>query len=674
MRIDGVGPDLSGPRETDGVSAGTDSVKAAELFGQWCELWRPPKRLPLSQWAEENFVLSSEYSATSGKIRLYGYQREPFDCFTDPRVTDIVLKVSTQVIKTLFIQVALAYTAIEDPGPTLISQPKEADAENFSKDRLANMVRDNAALRRIISDPKARSSSNTILYKEFPGGSWSIVGAGVPGNAARRSIRYYFADEIDKYESTKEGTFTELADRRTATFGARAKRVYCCSPTTPDSAIARKYRQSDQREPWVPCGYCGEIQILKWSQVGWDKTVPLEDRPETAYYSCEHCRAQWNDVDRWRASEQTKWIAKYPFRGVAGFGSLSQLYRQNYPLSRMVRLWLSISAEKSAEAIDDLRTFVNTDLAEDFVEKGDAPEWQRLYERSRISYPFRIVPEGGLFITAGADVQKDRIEVYPYAWGRGKRSWCIDQVILAGDTSRPEVWGKLSEFLSQTYTHERGCEMSIIRLAIDSGYATQEVYAWARKQGPGQVMVIKGSDLGRSTVGTPTDVDINIRGKKIARGVKVWPLNVSLLKQEFYRWLKLERPTDEEIVAGQDYPPGFCHFPAFDSEFFEQLVAEQLVTHLIKGYQRQEWIKTRERNEALDCRNYARAAAENVGLDRFDKSEEWWQRLEMSLVDQLGKPIEPPKQQLAANPAPVVPPKARENSGWIPRQRGWLNR
>jgi phage terminase large subunit GpA-like protein len=77
------------------------------------------------------------------------------------------------------------------------------------------------------------------------------------------------------------------------------------------------------------------------------------------------------------------------------------------------------------------------------------------------------------------------------------------------------------------------------------------------------------------------------------------------------------------------------------------LTAEQLVTRIVKGYRRLEWQKTRDRNEALDCRTYARAAAAVYGMDRFGDVE--WRtlegRLQTSLVGQSPRPPEPPPQR-----------------------------
>lgn len=626
-----------------------------DLFGEWSALWIPPKRLPLSKWAEKNFVLSAEYSAVSGELRLHGYQREPFDAFTDPRVSEIVLKVGTQVLKTLLIQAAMAYVAAEDPGPVLISQPKEADAETFSKERLMPMVRDIPALHGKIESSSSRKSSNTTLYKEFPGGSWSIVGAGAPGNAARRSIRYYFGDEVNKYppSSGNEGSFTDLADERTATFRSRAKRIYACSPTVPEGVISRKYEASDQRRPWAACYACGERQVLGWQQVTWDHDVPEEDQPETARYKCAHCPALWNDIQRWRAADGSVWIAQKPFRGIAGFW-LSHLYSPYKTLGSMVKKWLSVNKAKDQEG---RRVFINTNLAEEWVEKGEAPIWRAIYDRAIIeNLPRGIVPMGGLVITAGADVQKDRIEVSFYAWGRRRESWLIRHEVIAGDPEKPETWAKVDELLNTTFTHAGGRTMSALRFCIDSGYATNAVYAWARRQGAGRVMVVKGVGYGSAPLGQPSATDVSVNGKRLKRGVQVWPVSGSILKPQFYGWLGLEAP----IKPSDPFPDGYCHFPQMNEEFFEQLVAEELVTKADRnGYRKSEWIKTRERNEALDCRIYATAGAISVGIERF--SERNWKPLEEMLI--------PEGQRPAVSPVVRTP-----KPGWVPKRENWLQR
>ncbi len=58
---------------------------------------------------------------------------------------------------------------------------------------------------------------------------------------------------------------------------------------------------------------------------------------------------------------------------------------------------------EAAQTSDEAkRSFKNGVLGETWIETGEAPDWQRLYERRE---PWRIgtVPSGGLFLTAGSN-------------------------------------------------------------------------------------------------------------------------------------------------------------------------------------------------------------------------------------------------------------------------------
>ena len=147
--------------------------------------------------------------------------------------------------------------------------------------------------------------------------------------------------------------------------------------------------------------------------------------------------------------------------------------------------------------------------------------------------------------------------------------------------------------------------MVIGKLAIDTGYEAPAVYAWARKQGFDQVAPIKGLEgFNRATpVSGPTFVDATIGGKRLRRGARLWSVATATFKTETYRFLRLERPSDEDRALGVLDAPGTVHLPDWiDTEWLKQLVAEQLVTVRNKrGYAYPEWQKMRERNEALDA-------------------------------------------------------------------------
>jgi phage terminase large subunit GpA-like protein len=175
--------------------------------------------------------------------------------------------------------------------------------------------------------------------------------------------------------------------------------------------------------------------------------------------------------------------------------------------------------------------------------------------------------------------------------------------------------------------------MRLARLAIDTGYETSAVYGWARKAGFADVAPVKGVDgFNRaSPVTGPTYVDATDQGKRLRRGARLWTVATSTFKAETYRFLRLDRPTEQETAAGTTTPPGAIHLPLWaDDEWLKQLVAEQLVTvRTRRGFQKLEWQKLRERNEALDCRVYARAAAWIVGADRWPEAR--WADLEAQL-------------------------------------------
>ena len=148
-------------------------------------------------------------------------------------------------------------------------------------------------------------------------------------------------------------------------------------------------------------------------------------------------------------------------------------------------------------------------------------------------------------------------------------------------------------------------------------------------------------------------------GRKLRRGARLWTVAVATFKSETYRFLRLERPTDEEIAQATMFPAGFVHLPrGVEAEWVKQLGAEQLVTIKTKrGFQKLEWQKLRERNEALDCRVYARAAAWIAGADRW--TEEKWRDLE----DQVG----PRPRRIMADIAPMMMPDASLAAGMLAR-------
>jgi len=608
-----------------------------------CRNFRPRLRPPLSVWSEQNITLSKEYADKASRLRLYQWQREIFDAFTDPYTNEITGCMGVQLTKTLLIQCAMAYCIAEDQGPILIVQPKQDDAKAFSKERLGPMIRDCEVLRGLISE--SEKEGNTILTKEFPGGSVAIVGAISPGNLARRSIRYIFFDEVDKYPASagKEGDPLTLGRERTITFGHRRKIVYTCSPTiSGQSRIMKSYMDSDRRKPYVPCHACGTMQVLNFrTQVKFDTSIASELQHTTAYYQCSNvdCNAKWTDEQRWKACQQAVWRAEKPFQGHAGFW-INHLYSPYKTISMIVKDYLA-----AKDNPQQLQSFTNTTLAEVWEVEGSAPDPDILYGR-REPYPHTempVIPMRGLFLTAAVDVQESppRLECEVVAWGRDRENWSIGYYVIQKQAKNgellpvtsPELWQALDqEVLQALYQHESGHQLPIMVMCIDTGRTPKPVYefalrhsrlsvtpAGARPVAIRTVVPVKGNDDPLRIIS-----GISKENQAIKRqNIRIVSVGTHCAKQELFELLKGVKPAPDGSAV-----PGCHHFPMYDLSYFQMLAAETRVVHEETG--KVEYVrKPGMPNEGLDLKIYGRAAATLVGIDRF--SEVHWRKMEIPL-------------------------------------------
>lgn len=609
---------------------------------------KPPPRLNVSQWSDAHRHLSAEASAEPGKwsTARAEYQRGIMDAIARPDVREVVVKKSAQIGWTEILANVIGYHIHQSPAPILLVQPTLELGEAFSKDRLAPMLRDTPVLRDAVADPKSRSSGSTLLHKSFEGGHLTIAGANSPASLASRPIRILLCDEVDRYPPSAgaEGDPVSISRARCKTFWDR-KILLGSTPTIAGhSRIETAYAESDQGYFWVPCPHCGEHQVLRWQAVQWDG-----DDAETARLHCTSCGAGWTDGERWAAVGRGEWRASAPFRGVAGF-AISELYSTWVRLSETVGAFLAAKRGGPGQ----LRVFVNTALGETWQERGEAPDHERLIER-REAFPLGTVPSGAIVLTAGVDVQRDRLECDVWGWGPGYESWLIESTALHGDPAAQDVWSDLRELLDRTWPSADGDPVRVAKVGVDTGGTdTQATYRALRAWADPRVVPLKGVDgWNRSVpVSGPTNVDVTADGRKLKRGLKLWTVAVSTLKAEFYRLLWLSRGD------GVGYPPGWVHLPeGLDAEAVKQLVSEQLVTvNDRRGFARQEWRKLRDRNERLDCRNYARAALSVLGADRYgERFWAMWKRPAPAEPEPL--PIGSPAAALDAPPAPVPAPR-----------------
>jgi phage terminase large subunit GpA-like protein len=617
-----------------------DYEGALDIDRAWREGLVPDPLLSVSEWSDRHRMLSSKASSEPGRWRTSRtpYLKEIMDCLspTSP-VERVVFMKAAQLGATEMGSNWIGYVIHHAPGPMMAVWPTVEMAKRNSKQRIDPLIEESPILKELIAPARSRDSGNTILAKEFRGGVLVMTGANSAVGLRSMPVRYLFLDEVDGYplDVDGEGNAVALAEARTRTF-ARRKIFIVSTPTIAGvSTIEREYEASDQRRYFVPCPHCGHRQWLRFEQLRWERGEN-GTFPETAAYVCESCEVPIPEHHKTWMLEHGEWRAMAEGSNrTAGF-HLSSLYSPiGWRAWRDIAIAWERSISKESGSSAEIKTFKNTELGETWVEEGEAPDWQRLLER-REDYRIGTVPVGGLLLTAGADVQKDRIEVSVWAFGRGKESWLVEHRVLMGDTARDEVWHSLASVLRETWTHETGCQLSLSRLALDTGFATQEAYAFVRQLRDSRLMAVKGVARGAALVGTPTAVDATTGGKKLRRGIKVFSVAGGIAKLEFYNNLRKSPEVAEDGVTIR-YPIGFVHLPKVDAEYLQQLCAEQLVTRRDRnGFAIREWQKMRERNEALDCYVYARAAATASGLDRFE--DRHWRELEKQLGIATGDP------------------------------------
>ncbi|MEK9870160.1 MAG: phage terminase large subunit family protein, partial [Gammaproteobacteria bacterium] len=592
--------------------------------------FKPPKKMTLSEWADNYAYLSAESSAEGGRWHTLPYQKGIMDAITDPKIEQITVMKSARVGYSKILNHVAGFHIHQDPCPIMIVQPTIEDAQGYSKEEIAPMLRDTPCLKGVVSEAKSKDGANTILQKQFPGGSLSLVGANSPRGFRRVSRRVVLFDEIDGYPASAgtEGDQIKLGIRRTEYYWNR-KIVSGSTPTVKDfSRVERMFQQGDQRRYFVPCPDCGHMQYLKWPNIKW-----RDDDPSTASYACEGCGV-WipHTKKRWMV-ERGEWRPTAPGNGkhVSFHIWAAYSYSPNATWPNLVEEFLDAKADA-----EQLKTFVNTVLGEtwedEYASKVGA---DALSERSSAEeYQQGQVPSEALLLTIGCDVQDDRLSLSVWGWGREEEGWLIDRVKIYGDPSRKEVWKQLDEIIQAPYEGDGERKLKPTVVAIDSGgHHTAEVYQYAReRQGLG-VIAIKGmAQKNKPPIGKASKVDLNAQGKTLKKGAQVFPVGSDTVKSLLFGRLKHNDPG-----------AGYLHFyPTAGNDYFEELTAEKQIMRFRNGFPERVWVKkSSARNEALDELVYAYAALNRVYQIK-DRRTLW---------DQLERAPEEQEKRRKSNPA-----------------------
>jgi phage terminase large subunit GpA-like protein len=629
---------------------------------------RPPPNLDPHEWAERNLTLPKGTTPEEGRWHSRPYQVVPLRELGNPKNTDGVLYVAASQGggKTAIALVAKAYFIAADPSPQIFVTYSVEMAEQLSKHRVSQIIRANPDLAARVAEARSRFSNNTIRDKVYPGGALTMVGANSAGGLSMHPKRVLIADEIDRWKPSagKEGSPLELALTRLKAYKWNARKLYVTSPgikrTSESWAL---WQRSDQREWTVPCPDCDHDQVLKWSQVHWDKDAEGIHKPETATYACERCGSAWGDFERWRASSRGQYVASARFQGLVGC-RVSALAIDGWTLEEIVKQW--IRAQGNPES---LKVFLTTVLCEWWVEDG----YETLDEAGLMARrePFEVrdgrpvVPAGAALITAGVDVQENRLEITVDAWGIGEECWRLAHEVIFGDPTGTALWDDLDAFLMVPWPRAMGGVDYIRAACVDTGGThTQQAYLYCgprfRRPTPDGgrqfVFAIKGT-AGKGELWPRSASKATVK-------VPLWPIRVDVGKEQIYGRL-----------AQTKVGPGYVHFPEwFDKKYFEGLTAEKIVPRTDrKGYTKQVWEKkvSGGRNEPLDCAVYSYAALCGLQANGFDLEAEV-ARLPQRLIFSPGEPAPAPAPQAAPQVASGQQSRPRGGDSWLGDTRDWL--
>lgn len=642
-----------------------DFASPARALRSMARAIAPRKRMLVSDWADNNRVLSTKGSSIAGQWRTSRNPplREPMDaCSSKSGVRDVSLMFPIQFGKTEVEVNALGYFMTEAPGPIMVCLPGEVSMDKWVNQKLNPLIEETPAVRDALRSVSSRDASNTKTFKDFVGGQLYIEHAGSPSRLKSTTVQKLLVDELDEFANNLKGGDDpgDMLDGRTSAFPATSMRVYISSPQIKGrSRIEEKFEKGDQRRYHVPCPHCGHMQHLQWSGLQWAKDL------SAAWYVCQENGCCIDEHHKTALIAAGQWIPGNPnaLPGVRSY-HINCLYYQ-FGLGptwlELARMWMDAQGDPAK-----LKTFTNDRLAETWEDASmRAVRHNAIAERAE-AYALREAPVGVLYVTAGVDTQDDRLEVTLTGWGRGMAFWVLDHHVLPGDPAHPATFAALTEYLQKPIARQDGVVLRIEATAQDmAGHRTDEVKHWVRQALVRRPMAIQGAIQNNAPLlGKPRLLDVTYKGVTDKKGVRAYYVGTVAAKNWLFGRLSVdaERPFEERMTH-------FSH--ELEPSYFAGLVSETY-NPAKNRYEK----KRGARNEPLDTFVYSYAAAHHPELRLHRMRGIDWDNRERQLLAQL-KPaadgVYEPEAASQPAPKPVQPQQSlqAQRRRPTPQRMGW---
>ncbi|WP_039660892.1 terminase gpA endonuclease subunit [Pantoea sp. MBLJ3] len=637
-----------------------DLKKINAIFKQAYRFIIPPPEYTPSEWVEENLVWPDGPYAGQ-KMTLFEFQKEMIDALKGKK-KKIVFETSAQIGKTSILNGILFYKSATDPGNAGVLQSTGKETAQWLAGKIRPLIDSSPEMQAIVTDKNDRNAVNNNSQIQLKsGGFWYFMSLNSPSHLRGKTLPLLLLDEVDAVESdTEEGNPILIAEQRATTFGEDARIFISSTPTGKYGAIHTQYEASDKRKYHVPCPACGHYHELVWDNVKFDK-IQQEGKwlpnPDSAYIECPECKHRFSDGDRARAVKKGKWVQLNPQSDVAGF-HISRLYS---PLSSIRSV---VEDYKTAFQSFSLSTFYNTVLGLPFDDLNEEIE-QSKFVKLQTDISIKNIPEDTLFLTAGVDQQKDRLEVT--LLGHTEKSvYILDHrslMTMNAEVIESPVYREMLAFLKTRFSTptDRVVPMAWANIDSGNGMATKTIYRFCSQWA--NLHAIKGS----------SQFDAPYVPTKLSRvsGYELYNIGVNSGK------------TLVRTMLNQNIKDGI-HVPVrveitengIPDDYFEQLMSEELK----RSGNGTRWVIKQGgvRNEALDCLNYGYCARLQV-IEKI-KWHEWRKLMAKQLIKDEPESIqEDAEEQLIVISSEVqeahrvnpVRPKARRPQR-PPQKRGWL--
>lgn len=593
---------------------------------------KPLPKTSVSTWADTYRMLSNT-SAEPGRWRTSRapYQKEIMDAFTQPGIHRVVVKSCSQVGKSDIMNNVIGRFAHLDPCAIMLLQPTIDMAQDFSKTRIAPMIRDTKVLNSLFCDVKSRDANNTILSKVFPGGRLIMCGANSPAGLASRPIRVLLCDEVDRFPDSagSEGDPVDLAAKRMTTYWNRVMGLFSTPTNEGASRIDIEYESGTMEEWRHQCPHCKEYSKLRYSDMDVDaEKVSGTGRKtylvKSVKWRCPYCGFTSTEQEMKQAPQ--KYVVTNPKalgNGCRSF-SLNAFSSPWITWAEIMREWLEAKGDPEREKV-----IQNTRFGESYS-TPKAFENEEIFLRRRETYGAEL-PDGVLFLTAAVDTQDNRLEYEICGWGLEEESWGIRKGVILGSPGNKNTWDQLDSVLDYAYSFADGKKLKVVRTFIDSGgHFSSSVYDYCSRNIAKQRFAIKGKGgipgmpLYGNKLGKSEDAKcpLVILGVDDGKEMVLSRLSIAEPGPKYFHF-----PLDEEGIAQRGY----------DTLYFKGIISEHRKKIKKNGIFREIWEPTQGvRNEPLDLRVYNLACMKSL--------PQGWAEQSRQMMQGIKKPIESGKR------------------------------